>query len=123
MAVLNLDRVVRKVTKAIKKRLAPCRKAELDCSSNFSVESCHSEADDNALNEALEARLMETIASAPALETPVTLQFCAASVSASSAPAMPSSPISIDGNGWPVFNFANLPQYQTRCQEAEAQMA
>ena len=96
---------------------------QLDC--NLSVaESHHSqEADDNALNEALEARLMETIASAPALETPVTLQFCAASVSASSAPATPSSPISIDGNGWPVFNFANLPQYQTRCQEAEAQMA
>ena len=94
--------------------------AELDCSSNFSVESRHSEADDNALNEALEARLMELIASAPAQETPITLQLCVASVSASTTP---SSPISIDGRGWPGFNFANLPQYQTRCQGAEAQMA
>ena len=91
---------------------------QLDC--NVSVaESHHSqEADDNALNEALEARLMETIATAPALEEPVTLQFCVASISATTTP---SSPISIDGSGWPVFNFANLPQYQTRCQEAEAQ--
>ena len=118
MAVLNLDRVVRKVTKAIKKRLAPCRKAELDCSSNFSVESPHSEADDNALNEALEARLMELIASAPAQETPITLQLGVASATPSTTP---SSPISIDGYGWPVFNFASLPQYQTRCQDAQAQ--
>ena len=63
---------------------------------------------------------METIAAAPALEHPVMLQFCVASVSTSSTP---SSPISIDGSGWPVFNFANLPQYQTRCQEAQAQTA
>ena len=117
MAVLQLERIVKKVTKALKKRLAPCKKVVVE-------EDLHKEEqDENALNEALESRLMETIASAPALETPVTLQFCVASVSASSAPATPSSPISIDGNGWPVFNFANLPQYQTRCQEAEAQMA
>ena len=47
---------------------------QLDC--NVSVaESHHSqEADDNALNEALEARLMEIIASSPALQTPVTIQ-------------------------------------------------
>ena len=113
MAVLNLDRVVRKVTKAIKKRLAPCRKVVEE---DFHRE----EQDENALNEALEARLMETIAVAPAQETPVTLQLCVAAVSASTTP---SSPISIDGRGWPVFNFANLPQYQTRCQGAEAQMA
>ena len=96
---------------------------QLDC--NVSVaESHHSqEADDNALNEALEARLMELIASAPAQETPITLQFGVASTSASSASTTPSSPISIDGSGWPVFNFANLPQYQTRCQEAQAQTA
>ena len=94
---------------------------QLDC--NVSVaESHHSqEADDNALNEALEARLMELIASAPAQETPITLQFGVASSSASSASTTPSSPISIDGYGWPVFNFASFPQYQTRCQEAEAQ--
>ena len=94
---------------------------QLDC--NVSVaESHHSqEADDNALNEALEARLMELIASAPAQETPITLQFGVASASASSASTTPSSPISIDGYGWPVFNFASFPQYQTRCQEAEAQ--
>ena len=95
---------------------------QLDC--NVSVaESHHSqEADDNALNEALEARLMELIASAPAQETPITLQFGLASASASSsASTTPSSPISIDGYGWPVFNFASFPQYQTRCQEAEAQ--
>ena len=94
---------------------------QLDC--NVSVaESHHSqEADDNALNEALEARLMELIAAAPALEEPVTLQFGVASASNSSASTTPSSPISIDGYGWPVFNFASFPQYQTRCQEAEAQ--
>ena len=95
---------------------------QLDC--NLSVaESHHSqEADDNALNEALEARLMELIASAPAQETPITLQFGVASGStSSSASSTPSSPISIDGYGWPVFNFASFPQYQTRCQEAEAQ--
>ena len=89
-------------------------------SSYESLPSHREEADDNALNEALEARLMETIAAAPALEEPVTLQFCVAFVPASSTP---SSPISIDGSGWPVFNFANLPQYQTRCQEAQAQTA
>ena len=96
---------------------------QLDC--NVSVaESHHSqEADDNALNEALEARLMELIAAAPALEEPVTLQFGVASSSASSASTTPSSPISIDGYGWPVFNFASFPQYQTRCQEAEAQQS
>merc|ERR1712038_1070866 len=33
------------------------------------------EVDENALNEALEARLMELIACSPALETPITLQF------------------------------------------------
>ena len=99
--------------------------AELDCSSSVSaVESAHysahrEEADDNALNEALEARLMELIASAPAQETPITLQFGVASSSAS--PSTPSSPISIDGYGWPVFNFASFPQYQTRCQDAQAQ--
>merc|ERR1711971_905906 len=114
MAVLNLERIVKKVTKSIKKRLAPCNKV---------VQDVHQEEqDENALNEALEARLMETIAVAPALETPITLQLCVASVSSSSA-STPSSPISIDGSGWPVFNFSNLPQYQTRCQEAEAQMA
>ena len=112
MAVLRIESIVKKVTKAIKRRLAPCKKV---------VEDLHKEEqDENALNEALEARLMETIAAAPALEEPVTLQFCVASVSASSTP---SSPISIDGSGWPVFNFANLPQYQTRCQEAQAQTA
>ena len=86
-----------------------------------SLPSHREEADDNALNEALEARLMELIASAPAQETPITLQFGVASTSASSASTTPSSPISIDGYGWPVFNFASFPQYQTRCQEAEAQ--
>ena len=112
MAVLRIESIVKKVTKAIKRRLAPCKKV---------VEDLHKEEqDENALNEALEARLMETIAAAPALEEPVTLQFCVTSVSASSTP---SSPISIDGSGWPVFNFANLPQYQTRCQEAQAQTA
>ena len=112
MAVLRIESIVKKVTKAIKRRLAPCKKV---------VEDLHKEEqDENALNEALEARLMETIAAAPALETPVTLQFGVASVSASTTP---SSPISIDGSGWPVFNFANLPQYQTRCQEAQAQTA
>ena len=110
MAVLRIESIVKKVTKAIKRRLAPCKKV---------VEDLHKEEqDENALNEALEARLMETIAAAPALEEPVTLQFCVASVSATTTP---SSPISIDGYGWPVFNFASFPQYQTRCQEAEAQ--
>ena len=63
---------------------------QLDC--NVSVaESHHSqEADDNALNEALEARLMELIASAPAQETPITLQFGVASTLASSASTTPS---------------------------------
>ena len=112
MAVLRIESIVKKVTKAIKRRLAPCKKV---------VEDLHKEEqDENALNEALEARLMETIAAAPARKEPITLQFCVASVSASSTP---SSPISIDGSGWPVFNFANLPQYQTRCQEAQAQTA
>ena len=112
MAVLRIESIVKKVTKAIKRRLAPCKKV---------AEDLHKEEqDENALNEALEARLMETIAAAPALEEPLTLQFCVTSVSASSTP---SSPISIDGSGWPVFNFANLPQYQTRCQEAQAQTA
>ena len=97
----------------------PVKQVELDRSSNFSVESRHSEADDNALNEALEARLMELIASAPAQETPITLQLGVASDSASTT--TPSSPISIDGYGWPVFNFASFPQYQTRCQDAQAQ--
>merc|ERR1712172_405615 len=98
MAVLNLERIVKKVTKSIKKRLAPCNKV---------VQDVHQEEqDENALNEALEARLMETIAVAPALETPITLQLCVASVSSSSA-STPSSPISIDGSGWPVFNFSN----------------
>ena len=100
--------------------------AELDCSISSNVESHysndhHSEADDNALNEALEARLMELIASAPAQETPIMLQLGVASSSASSASTTPSSPISIDGYGWPVFNFASFPQYQTRCQDAQAQ--
>ena len=111
MAVLNLDRVVKKVTKAIKKRLAPCSKAD--------VATAHvhrEEQDENALNEALEARLMEAIAVAPAQEEPVTLQL-----SVTMTPSTPCSPVSIDGNGWPIFNFANLPQYQTRCQEAQAQ--
>merc|ERR1712117_918744 len=88
---------------------------QLDCDVSV-AESHHSqEADDNALNEALEARLMELIASAPAQDTPITLQFGVASSSASSASTTPSSPISIDGYGWPVFNFASFPQYQTRC--------
>ena len=115
MAVLRIESIVKKVTKAIKRRLAPCKKV---------VEDLHKEEqDENALNEALEARLMETIAAAPALEEPVTLQFGVASSSASSASTTPSSPISIDGYGWPVFNFASFPQYQTRCQEAQAQTA
>ena len=113
MAVLRIESIVKKVTKAIKRRLAPCKKIQ--------EEDLHKEEqDENALNEALEARLIETIAAAPALEDPVTLQFCVTSVSASSTP---SSPISIDCSGWPVFDFANLPQYQTRCQEAQAQTA
>merc|ERR1711971_1194415 len=103
------------ITNTIKKRLAPCNKV---------VQDVHQEEqDENALNEALEARLMEPIAVAPALEMPITLQLCVASVSASSSASTSSSPISIDGSGWPVFNFANLPPYQTRCQGAEAQMA
>merc|ERR1712038_204683 len=85
-------------------------------SSYESLPSHREEADDNALNEALEARLMELIASAPAQETPVTFKLSAASV-----PSTPSSPISIDGYGWPVFNFASFPQYQSRCQDAQAQ--
>ena len=113
MAVLRIESIVKKVTKAIKRRLAPCKKMVVQ------EEDLHKEEqDENALNEALEARLMETIAAAPALEEPLTLQFCVTSVSASSTP---SSPISIDGYGWPVFNFASFPQYQTRCQDAQAQ--
>ena len=115
MAVLRIESIVKKVTKAIKRRLAPCKKIVIQ------EEDLHKEEqDENALNEALEARLMETIATAPALEEPVMLQLCVTSALTSSTP---SSPISIDGSGWPVFNFANLPQYQTRCQEAQAQTA
>ena len=118
MAVLRIESIVKKVTKAIKRRLAPCKKVIVQ------EEELHKEEqDENALNEALEARLMELIAAAPALEEPITLQFGVASSSASSASTTPSSPISIDGSGWPVFNFASLPQYQTRCQEAQAQTA
>ena len=108
MAVLRIESIVKKVTKAIKRRLTPCKKV---------VEDLHKEEqDENALNEALEARLMELIASAPAQETPVTFKLGVAS-----APSTPSSPISIDGYGWPVFNFASFPQYQSRCQDAQAQ--
>ena len=67
MAVLRIESIVKKVTKAIKRRLAPCKKVV--------VQDLHKEeADENALNEALEARLMEIIASSPALQTPVTIQ-------------------------------------------------
>ena len=114
--ILSLDRVVKKVTKAIKKRLALYKKVQEVASDS---QRHQEEQDENALNEALEARLMETIAVAPALEEPITLHFTTLLADLSS----PSSPISIDGSGWPVFNFANLPQYQTRCQGAQPQMA
>ena len=65
------------------------------------------EEDENALNEAIEARLMEIIASSPAQETPVTFGYFV-------VPADPKDEI---------FSKVNLPMYQSRCQEAQAQTA
>jgi hypothetical protein len=108
-----------KVAKSLKQRLSKlvlpwsvASATKQENSLNSSYESLpaanphQEEVDDNALNEALEARLMELIASSPAQQSPLLLTLS----------VVPSDPEAI-------FNFDLLPQYQTRCQDAEAQAA
>ena len=64
------------------------------------------EMDENALNEALEARLMEVIANAPAQDAPITLQI---GIQANASIL----PTNVD------LTFYNV---QTYCQSAEAQV-
>lgn len=62
------------------------------------------EIDENALNEALEARLMEAIAAAPAQDAPITLQLGV-----------------VDAESHCFVPAFDLPRFQTNCQGAEAQ--
>ena len=70
------------------------------------------ELDENALNEAIEARLMEIIASSPALEEPVTFTVGSTEIVATHAqdPFDPIKPV-VPG------------QIRTGCQVAECQVA
>jgi hypothetical protein len=111
MAVLRIEQIAKKLTNALKRHLLAKKQKKVTF-----IEVTDNEANDNALNEALEARLMESIATSPELEAPVTLEM--------SFSFTPSSPAA----HWPVFDFSTLPlstlpQYSTRCQAAQAQTA
>ena len=70
MAQLLAAKLKRKLSKLIK----PGKKASSQYITLPPTDPHQEEVDENALNEALEARLMEIIASSPALQTPVTIQ-------------------------------------------------
>ena len=67
------------------------------------------EEDENALNEAIEARLMELIASSPQVDQPIKIK-----VTSSSSASVPANPEFL------ICQFPTL-AVQTRCQTAEAQ--
>ena len=89
------------------------------------------EVDENALNEALEARLMELIASSPIkqLEVPITFQVGSTSICATAAKdPLEKSMCASEANSMDLFDYGTyfclIPsQVQTYCQIPQGQVA
>ena len=121
MALIKDSRISKRfnIAKTLKKvsniRLPWLRKKNSFCNANYeAIPATHpnqDEVDENALNEALEARLMELIASAPAQDKPVTIKI---------TKVVPAN-IDLFAFGGNFVAAANWPKIHTRCQEAEAQ--
>ena len=99
--------VAEKIALKIKQRIAKLLAAKKPYVELPPTDPHQEEVDENALNEALEARLMELIASSPALEKPITLQFGSTEILATPAQD-PSQLLSS--------------QIQTSCQTAQCQV-
>lgn len=137
-----------KITKSLKKRFSrawmkPSKSIETS-SIIFDKPSCSSgyqslapsdphqdELDENALNEALEARLMELIASSPIkqLEVPITFQVGSTSIFATAAQdPLEKTMCKSDTNSMDLFDYGTyfclIPsQVQTYCQIPQGQVA
>ena len=145
--VMSTKAFASKITKSLKKRFfrgfKPSKSIETS-SIIFDKPSCNSgyhslaptdphqdELDENALNEALEARLMELIASSPVrqLEVPITFQVGSTSVLATAAkdPFETASSYSSENTPMDLFDYGTyfclIPsQVQTCCQIPQGQV-
>ena len=127
MAIISCqtNKLSSKVSKSLKRRLFAklpwLSKRNNNISNDYETlpasDPHQEEVDENALNEALEARLMELIASSPALEKPVTFRL--GGYIPVVVPSNPSPDLFSFGG-----SFVSLTplRYQTRCQDAQAQV-
>ena len=144
--VMSTKAFASKITKSLKKRFSrgwmkPSKSIETSSiifdkpsySSGYeslgSADPHQDEVDENALNEALEARLMELIASSPIkqLEVPITFQVGSTCVSATSAKDPLDTSYSSDSCSKDLFDYGTyfclIPsQVQTCCQIPQGQV-
>ena len=120
MAILVQTRS--KITKSFRKRLLTRLPwvSKKTCSKYQEIPAASShqeEEDENALNEALEARFMELIASSPATESHVTLN------ERTTTKKIPADPSVANLFSYQGTFVASLPAYKTQCQKPEVQTA